>query len=167
MDSSIDKVGNHTISIYSVSGFSTTIILPDIDVIFDIGSLLPKSNKIKNVFISHGHMDHIGSIGLHMAQRSLLGYRETKYYVPKLIKSDVETLVDSFNKLDTGSSQSESNREILYIDGAVDLGKGYSCTKFDTHHKVDSQGYIIWKKHTKLLPELKEKLDKNLSLGEI
>ena len=68
----ITRIGDHEIHLRSIAGINTTIIFPGMGMMFDIGTILPKSTKIKRVFISHGHMDHIGAIGLHISHLVLI-----------------------------------------------------------------------------------------------
>lgn len=158
LDTIVENIANYRIKIQSISGIGTSIILPDLNIIFDIGILLPESSKIGRVLITHCHMDHIGAIGQHIAQRNLKNYGNTSYFIPNTETKNVKSLINNFRQLDG----TELKCNILKMDEQLDLGKKYICTKFDTIHKVKSQGYIIWKSTTKLLPELKEKLDKNI-----
>jgi ribonuclease Z len=154
----ITRIGDHEIHLRSIAGINTTIIFPGMGMMFDIGTILPKSTKIKRVFISHGHMDHIGAIGLHISHRALAGMGRATYIVPGSIVGKVETLIHSFQGVD----ESELRCQILGIDDRMDMGNSYYATTFKTNHRVDSQGYIIWKNKTVLKPELKEKLQQQL-----
>jgi ribonuclease Z len=153
----IEEIDGIPIKLCSVAGINTTILLPSINVIFDMGTILPKSINIGNVFITHGHTDHISAFAQHVFQRSLvIKTPMPKYWVPKSIVNDMNNLLNCFRTLNQSDTGCEING--MSEGDQVKLRNGYTCTSYTTKHRVDSQGYIIWYSKSELMLKLKEQL---------
>jgi ribonuclease BN (tRNA processing enzyme) len=70
---------------WSKAGVGTTIHVQGLgkqaNMLFDCGHLDEAEFSAKHVFISHGHVDHIGSCIIHARGKALSGKPAT-YYVP-------------------------------------------------------------------------------------
>ena len=74
------NVGSQT---YNISGFSraglcTSIMISDLDLIFDYGFHDNHFVAINNILISHGHIDHIGSLHYNHNAKKLYNYINPK-----------------------------------------------------------------------------------------
>ncbi|KAB1998598.1 hypothetical protein ES319_D12G100200v1, partial [Gossypium barbadense] len=85
----------------SIGGHETCIIFPTLNLAFDIDFL----------FISHGHMDHIGGLPMYVTL-GLYGMRPPTIAVPTCIKEDVEKLFELHRKMD----QSELKHNLIDLD---------------------------------------------------
>jgi ribonuclease Z len=63
----------------------------DINILFDCGHLDESEYAAKHVFISHGHVDHIGACIIHARGKAMRGKPAT-YYVPSHC---VDPLIDA------------------------------------------------------------------------
>ncbi|TYI50430.1 hypothetical protein E1A91_D12G101500v1, partial [Gossypium mustelinum] len=86
----------------SIGGHETCIIFPTLNLAFDIDFL----------FISHGHMDHIGGLPMYVATLGLYGMRPPTIAVPTCIKEDVEKLFELHRKMD----QLELKHNLIDLD---------------------------------------------------
>ena len=83
----------------SVAGESTTIMVPELDVCFDMGAPLRCALASKFVALSHGHMDHIGGLAYYASQRQFQGMGEGTIVCDKRIADDVRKMMAGYNDL--------------------------------------------------------------------
>lgn len=97
----------------SIGGHETCVIFPTLNLAFDIGRCPQKAISQNFLFISHGHMDHIGGLPLYVATRGLYKMEPPTIIVPKSIKNDVENLLEVHRRLD----QSELRCNLIGLEG--------------------------------------------------
>lgn len=123
------------------------------DFLFDCGFLNSETILSKYVFISHGHIDHVGSCISHARARSLSG-SVAEYYVPHDIVKHLNDAKKAFEKLDNSTIP----MTIIGV-GPGDtfaFGSNMKVKVFPTCHRVPSQGYAVFvKKKGELLPEMR------------
>ena len=90
---------NEILYIRSRAGLETCCYFDGLDIAFDIGCLFGRVKTKRNVFISHGHIDHIGAIAQHAARRQLHNLPVANYYVPESLVCRVESLLQSYFQL--------------------------------------------------------------------
>jgi ribonuclease Z len=84
----------------STGGLGTCIELPGWDLLLDVG-ICPRSAVFRSrVLVSHGHMDHLGTVALHCATRSLFGLPPPTYVVPAPLAPLLEELLAVWRRLD-------------------------------------------------------------------
>jgi ribonuclease Z len=143
----------------SVGSVGTCIMLPGFHLGFDIGTCPEAAIGLETIFITHGHMDHIGAIGAHCAYRRLRGFGPPTYVVPEVLWDDMAALLDSFQRLDGSKMEwhqdtvrpGESWVHRTWVGGANRL----EIHPFTTHHTLPSQGYALCSGKWKLKPEYK------------
>ena len=149
------QAGQFKIEGESVSGLGTCIAIPQLDIVFDIGYCPPLAAiQCQTVLITHAHIDHMGSAHLHAASRALKAMSPTKFIVPASIAEGLKELLELWAKL---QHQIVSPHEIIpMVPGEVyELRKGVFVTPFKTNHRIDSQGYRVFERRSKLRPEFK------------
>lgn len=136
----------------SVGGLETCIQVPGWDLAFDIGRCPRSAVHRGRVFFTHAHIDHLGGIAQHAATRSLLGLTPPVYGLHPALIPDVEVLLDAWRRLDG----SELLCELVPIQpgDSLELGRDIVIRPFLAPHRVRCQGYAIWRRRRKLLPEL-------------
>ncbi|HVW27292.1 MAG TPA: MBL fold metallo-hydrolase [Polyangiaceae bacterium] len=138
----------------SVAGVETCIEVPSLGVLFDLGRCTRTAVSAPVVFLSHGHLDHIGAIAQHAARRAMMKMGESTYVVPAAIYSDVERLFSAAGALD--GNPIPRRVVALGLDDEFDLGKGRRVRPFRTFHRVPSQGYSVWERRHHLRDEFRE-----------
>jgi ribonuclease Z len=138
---------------FSTAGFETSVEVPSLGLVLDIGRCSRTAVNQPLVLVSHGHLDHVGAIVHHAARRALLGMSEGTYVVPAGIAADVERLFDATGALDGGPVP----RRVVPLSAGQELpvGPNRFVRPFETFHRVPSQGYTVWERRRRLREELR------------
>lgn len=145
------KIEGYEIEGSSIAGHETCIIIPSLNLSFDIGRCPQRAISQQFLFISHGHMDHIGGLPMYVATRGLYGHSPPTIIVPKVIKENVERLFETHREMD----HSELNHNLIGLDVGeeVCLRRDLKVRAFKTYHGIPSQGYIVYSVKQKLKQE--------------
>ncbi|XP_057459756.1 tRNase Z TRZ1 [Actinidia eriantha] len=135
----------------SIAGHETCIILPTLNLAFDIGRCPSRAISQQFLFISHGHMDHIGGLPMYVATRGLYRMAPPTIVVPAAIKENVEKLFEVHRAMD--HSELKHNLIGLNVGEEFYLRKDLKARAFKTYHVIPSQGYIIYSVRQKLKQE--------------
>lgn len=136
----------------SVSGYATTIALPEYGLAFDCGMAVHATVACEHVAITHGHLDHFGGVARHAYIREMTGMAPSQFIVPEwLVKPTHQTMqfwadVQESRKASYGCTA-------VPIGGQVKLDKGRFLRSFKTDHRVKSQGYVLFEQRKRLKPE--------------
>jgi len=135
----------------SEGGIRTSVVLPQLDLMFDAGSLDHDKIHVGNLLITHGHLDHAAGIPHYVSQRSL-----KKLKPPNIILH--ESLVEPMDKILKLYSRIEDFPYIYNLIPAKDgeeiyLSKNRFIRPLKTYHRIPSFGYTVY--------ELSKKLKKN------
>ncbi|MGP1273319.1 MAG: MBL fold metallo-hydrolase [Phycisphaerales bacterium] len=135
----------------SVAGEATTIMVPELDVCFDMGAPLRCALPSRFVAVSHGHMDHIGGLAYYASQRKFQGMGTGAFVVDKRIADDVRQMMRGFHALE----RQQTEYELIEMDEGQELEIKNSIVLrgFATEHTAPSFGWTIVEKRSKLKPE--------------
>lgn len=145
------ELSGWTIEGVSVAGQETCILLPKLRVAFDIGRCPQRSVSHEHLFISHGHLDHIGGIPFHVATRALIGQTPSKIYGAPQCCDAARAMLDIHSQLEGETLEAEIRP--LEVGGEVPLLNQHLVRPFRTVHVVPSQGYLVYSRKNKLRPE--------------
>ena len=112
-----------------------------VSIAFDMGVCFGSAAQMKHVFITHGHIDHIGALPSHAARRTLVQQPEALYHVPESIVARVKSLIENFEQL-----QEDQFRYVLIpvtVGTKHEICTGLCAEAFETYHRVDSVGYKL------------------------
>ncbi|CAM8924078.1 hypothetical protein QQ045_022706 [Rhodiola kirilowii] len=135
----------------SIGGHETCVIFPSLKLAFDIGRCPQRAIAQDFLFISHGHMDHIGGLPFYVATRGLYSLKPPTIFVPSCLKENVERLFEVHRSMD--HSLLEHNLITLDAGQEYQLRRDLKVRAFKTYHVIHSQGYVIYSVKQKLKPE--------------
>ena len=151
MDDALELAG---IAVRGVSeaGVRTVIELPGLDLAFDMGTCPRSAVRRSTVLFTHAHVDHMGALASHCATRALMGMKPPTYIVPRAVEADVHDLLDAWRRLDF----SEMPCRVVPLDPGESrtLGRGLVVRPFRAVHRVPAQGYVIWRRRSRLRADL-------------
>ncbi|XP_067672329.1 uncharacterized protein [Haliotis asinina] len=153
------QCGRYRVYAWSIAGMETSVVVKsnDLEVAFDMGYSSRESIKCRDVFISHGHMDHIAALPHHATKRSLFSLPRPNYYVPTHLPDLIRSVAEGFKSIDeTTTALTKMSIVPLGPDDVAKLPKGYFVKSFPTVHRIPSQGYIVYKTSQQLKPEYKD-----------
>lgn len=145
---------------YSIAGLTTTIFFENAKVCFDVGQGLPFQMSANYFLLTHLHADHGMGIPYVLSQRAMMSLPPAKVFVPESNIEPLDQIIRSWQKLEgyTYDYQLLPARE----DQLWDIDSRYCFRAFKTHHRVVSNGYLIYEKKKRLRDEFKHKTQNEL-----
>jgi ribonuclease Z len=132
----------------SVAGETTCLQIPELDLGFDIGSCPRAMLSSKYLAISHGHMDHIGSLAYFCSQRRFQGMGTAKIVCDQRIAPAIKRMMDGYVDLERQRTPYELIP--LLPDQPLEIKNNLVLKGFETEHTAPSFGYTVTEKRTKL-----------------
>ncbi|CAO2037965.1 unnamed protein product [Urochloa humidicola] len=135
----------------SIGGQETCVIFPTLSLAFDIGRCPQRAVSQEFLFISHGHLDHIGGLPMYVATRGLFRLRPPTIFVPACLRDLVERLFEVHRAID--QSELKHNLVPLEVGEEYEFRRDLKVKAFRTYHAIPSQGYVIYSVKQKLKQE--------------
>jgi ribonuclease Z len=143
-----------TLEGFAQGGVRTSIGCPEVNSIFDAGTVIPTCLRYDNVFITHGHPDHIGAITNIVARRSLQKLSPVNVYVPESIAEDLKGIFHLWWKINGGKGPPfPANVVGKKVGDSIHLRKGLVMHGVKTYHRIDSMGWSVDRTTHKLKQE--------------
>jgi ribonuclease Z len=135
----------------SIAGEITTLMIPELDLGFDIGSCPRAMLSSKHLAITHGHMDHIGALAYYCSQRRFQGMGDAKIVCDERIAPAIRTMMDGFQDLE--GQRTPYTLLPVQPDQPVEIKNNILMRGFRVEHTCPAFGYCVAEKRTKLKPE--------------
>lgn len=135
----------------SIGSQVTNHQFPGHDVCFDIGQATLSSTPIANVFVTHGHDDHIGGLGTHHLRRNGWGLDPARYYVQEEDVPLVKAMVLAQASLNRSKALANVDVVPMGEGSEFSVGKaGLVVRPFRSTHRIPCLGYALWGKRRRL-----------------
>lgn len=138
---------------YSLAGITTSLYFRNANVCFDVGQGLPFQVPAKRILITHAHSDHASGIHYLLSQKAIQGLEGTEIYVPTRMESPLGKILELWREMEEFGYE--------YKLAAAEPGKLYALDNlyvmkpFATVHRVQSQGYLVYRKRKRLREDLR------------
>lgn len=146
------KAAKLTVRGVSLGGVYTSLYVPELDALFDVGIPARSSAAANFIFLSHGHVDHLGALCSHLGIRALTGKSSPPtLYLPAEIEADVQESLRAMTRI---QRYDLSVRAVPMSPGDVAAMRGDILVRaLRTHHGVPSLGYSLVRQIKKLREE--------------
>jgi ribonuclease Z len=115
---------------------------------FDVGRGALQLAGAQDVFLSHGHLDHVLGLPFVLSQRSLHRHAHTRVFCPAEIAAPLSTFVAASEGLERARYRYELVP--LAPGDRVEVGRGLTVEAFATDHVVPSLGFHLWRAKRRL-----------------
>ena len=136
---------------YSVAGEESVVLVPELDVAFDIGRCPHEALRINNVLLTHGHMDHAAGVAYYFSQRDFQGIEGGRMLVTRPLVEPLERLMRAV----AGVEGHPSPHEFVPMSDGQDfeIRRGLLVRAFRTRHLGSSLGFAVVEVRQKLKEE--------------
>ena len=147
------SLGPYTLTGASLGGLYTAFHIPEVDSLFDVGIALRSGAMASRLFLSHAHLDHLGSLPSLLGMRGMLGgsHRPLELYCPRGVEVEIEHIIRHLSTLH--SWPLELDIKPLMAGEERQLKKSLWVRALPTFHPVPSLGYLLFERVAKLRPE--------------
>jgi ribonuclease Z len=148
------KAGPYTLRGISVGGVYTSLQVPELKVVLDVGLPVRSFAGTDRIFLSHGHADHASGLASLLGIRTLLGKGPAQVFLPAEIEEPVREALEVLGRLHR--SRLEVEAVPLRPGDMRPLGHDLWVRAFRTLHGVPSLGYQFLRRVTRLRAEHRE-----------
>lgn len=143
---------NVTLIGYAQGGWQTSIHIPEIQSVFDVGVLLPV--RANHYFITHGHPDHMDALSYLIARQTI--EEKDKYinlYYPSEIDEHLKIGLTALAKIQGDRGDLPVHFHPASPGDVFQIKSGVAVKTLKTYHRIPSCGWAVEQSTKKLLPE--------------
>ena len=144
--------GRLTLRGVSLGGVYTSIHVPELDVLLDVGVPLRQAAAVGTLLLSHAHADHVGALVTMLGLRGLHGLKQPlKVVMPAEIVPTLQRALSAMSALQRWPLVIEAIG--LEPGDEHELRRDLSVRAVRTYHPVPSLAYLLVRRVQKLRPE--------------
>jgi ribonuclease Z len=144
-------LGGLSIEGWSRAGDETWFRVHPPGLAFDVGRGARQLAGARDIFLSHGHLDHALGLPYVLSQRALAGQETTRVLCPAEVAEPLALLVGAAERLERLAYRHEIVP--LHPGDRVEVGRDLRVEAFATDHVVPSLGYHLIRRQRHLAPE--------------
>jgi ribonuclease Z len=142
------RLGDLTIEGVSLAGDETWFRVHPPGLAFDVGRGAAHLGGARDVFLSHGHLDHALGLPYVLSQRSQHEGAATRVFCPAAVVGALRALVGAAAELERTSYRYDLAP--LAVGDRVEVGRDLAVEAFATDHVVPSLGYHLRRQKRRL-----------------
>jgi len=146
--------GSFTVRGISVGGVYTSLAIPELGLLFDVGAAPRSFGGIDTIVLSHGHADHVGALPALLGLRGLHNKpKPPRVIMPREIVDDLSAALAAMTKLQRFPIAIEAIG--MSAGDELDLRGDLKLRAVQTFHPVPSLGYVVVRRVARLRVELR------------
>lgn len=146
------KAGRYTVRGASLGGMYTSLHVPELDALFDVGMPLRGACAVPHLFLSHAHIDHLGALPTLLGMRGLSGVETPlRVFLPAGLETELQAGLDALGRLHRWPLKVEAVP--MEPGQEVVVRRDLTVRAFRTFHPVPSLGYLFVRRVEKLKAE--------------
>lgn len=138
----------------SIAGEATSVMVPELDIAFDMGICPRPMLAAKYAAITHGHMDHIGGLAYYCSQRKFQGMDPATIICHRDLGKAIRRMMEGY--IDLEGQTTPYNLIEMDPGQEIELKNNIILRMFEVEHAQASCGYVVVEKRSKLRPEYAE-----------
>jgi ribonuclease Z len=146
------RVGGLTLRGVTRGGIQTCMMVPELDVMFDVGPGVAGQLRYDTILVSHGHQDHLGGLPYLVSQRHLAGKDGPVVHAPREIEAPMRRIFEGWQEIEGFAL----HFELVPHDpeDEVVLSRNLVARCVRSVHRVPSLAWIVERHGQRLKPEL-------------
>jgi ribonuclease Z len=145
------ELGGLTLRGVTRGGIQTCVMVPELDVMFDVGGTARGQLRYGTILVTHGHQDHLGGLPYLISQRHLAGLGAPDVHMPAEIVEAFARIVASWSEIEGFDLQAKLHPHAP--GDVVQIGKHTRAACVRSVHRVPSLSWIVERTTERLLPE--------------
>lgn len=148
------KVGGLTLTGVARGGIATSLRVPELGLLFDVG--VPVSGQLKSaqILVSHGHQDHLGGLPYLLSQRHMMGQEASQVHVPAEILDPLQRIFSAWSEIEDFDMETRLHGH--NPGDVVQVRKGLEAVAMRSVHRVPSLAWGVRRVTQRLRPEFSE-----------